>query len=184
MVVVRWPDEEATRQRLRAAGVPRLLLVDAGAPPPTVTDDLEDWIREPAAEIDLDARAAAVDRRARARSRSPGDDAPAIDGDGVVRFGDRWDSLPPIEARLATALLRRGGAVVGRDALIRAGWPHGTASRNALDVHVLRLRRRLAPLALAIRTVRSRGYLLEPEDRDPAPPASPSDRRQETVRDA
>jgi DNA-binding response OmpR family regulator len=28
-------------------------------------------------------------------------------------------------------------------------------------VHMLRLRRRLSPLALAIRTVRSRGYLLE-----------------------
>ena len=33
--------------------------------------------------------------------------------------------------------------------------------RNALDVHVLRLRRRIAPLALSIKTVRSRGYLLE-----------------------
>jgi DNA-binding response OmpR family regulator len=30
-----------------------------------------------------------------------------------------------------------------------------------LDVHVVRLRRRIAPLGLAIRTVRSRGYLLE-----------------------
>jgi hypothetical protein len=31
-------------------------------------------------------------------------------------------------------------------------------------VHVLRLRRRLSPLRLAIRTVRSRGYLLERAD--------------------
>jgi len=30
-----------------------------------------------------------------------------------------------------------------------------------LDVHIVRLRRRLAPLGLVIRTVRSRGYLLE-----------------------
>ena len=52
-------------------------------------------------------------------------------------------------------------AVVSRDALARAGWPEGAPGRNALDVHVLRLRRRLAPLGLAIRTVRSRGYLLE-----------------------
>ena len=43
-----------------------------------------------------------------------------------------------------------------------AGWPGGTPGRNALDVHVLRLRRRLEPVRLAIRTVRSRGYLLEP----------------------
>ena len=55
------------------------------------------------------------------------------------------------------ALLDRYGAVVSRDALARAGWPAGAPGRNALDVHMLRLRRRLGPLALAIRTVRSRG---------------------------
>ncbi|HEX2272971.1 MAG TPA: helix-turn-helix domain-containing protein, partial [Acidimicrobiales bacterium] len=47
--------------------------------------------------------------------------------------------------------------------LIRAVWPGQAPGRNALDVHILRLRRRLRPLGLAIRTVRSRGYLLEPE---------------------
>jgi DNA-binding response OmpR family regulator len=36
-------------------------------------------------------------------------------------------------------------------------------------VHVLRLRRRLAPVALAIRTVRSRGYLLEACSREGQP---------------
>jgi DNA-binding response OmpR family regulator len=50
---------------------------------------------------------------------------------------------------------------VSREALAKAGWPDGAPGRNALDVHVLRLRRRLALVGLAIRTVRSRGYLLE-----------------------
>jgi len=59
-------------------------------------------------------------------------------------------------------MLERFGAVVSRESLGRAGWPDGAPGRNALDVHVLRLRRRLAPVHLAIRTVRSRGYLLEP----------------------
>jgi DNA-binding response OmpR family regulator len=36
--------------------------------------------------------------------------------------------------------------------------------RNALDVHVLHLRRRVAPLGLQIVTVRARGYLLETTD--------------------
>jgi DNA-binding winged helix-turn-helix (wHTH) protein len=58
-------------------------------------------------------------------------------------------------------MLERYGAVVSREALSRAGWPQGAPGRNALDVHVLRLRRRLAPIGLVIRTVRSRGYLLE-----------------------
>jgi two-component system, OmpR family, response regulator len=65
---------------------------------------------------------------------------------------------------LTAALLERFGAVVSRDLLARSGWPGGSPGRNALDVHVLRLRRRLAPLRLAIRTVRSRGYLLERAD--------------------
>ena len=66
-----------------------------------------------------------------------------------------------MEARLTEALIGRFGAVVSRDALARAGWPGGAPGRNALDVHVLRLRRRLDGLGLVIRTVRSRGYLLE-----------------------
>ena len=82
----------------------------------------------------------------------------------MLRVGDRWVSLPPVEARLTEALLDRFGAVVSRDALARSGWPGGSPGRNALDVHVLRLRRRLSPLQLAIRTVRSRGYLLERSD--------------------
>ena len=59
------------------------------------------------------------------------------------------------------ALVERFGAVVSRDHLARAGWPSGAPGRNALDVHVLRLRRRIATVGLVIRTVRSRGYLLE-----------------------
>ena len=42
-----------------------------------------------------------------------------------------------------------------------ASWPSGVPTRNALDVHVLRLRRRIAPVGLEIRTVRSRGYLMQ-----------------------
>jgi DNA-binding response OmpR family regulator len=85
-----------------------------------------------------------------------------LDDDGVLRLGSAWVSLPPVEARLTSAFLQRLGLVVSRDALARAGWPDGAPGRNALDVHVLRLRRRLSPVSLVIRTVRSRGYLLEP----------------------
>lgn len=154
---MRWPSEEPTRARLHAAGVPRVLLVEGMAPPPALADELEDWIRVPADEVDLHARVDAIERRARAR----GSASPTLDGDGVLRYAGAWVPLPPVEARLTGALIERTGAVVSRDALARAGWPEGSPGRNALDVHVLRLRRRLAPLGLAIRTVRSRGYLLE-----------------------
>jgi DNA-binding response OmpR family regulator len=157
VVLVRWPRDEDDRARLRDAGIPRMLLVDGEAPPPEIGDELEDWIRVPADEVDLHARVEALERRARARTG----DLPDLDDDGVLRYAGEWVPLPPVEARLTSALLERCGAVVSRDALGRAGWPDGVPGRNALDVHVLRLRRRLAPLGLAIRTVRSRGYLLE-----------------------
>jgi hypothetical protein len=158
VVLVRWPVEQDRRDELRREGRPRLLLLEDGAAPPVPdVDDVEDWSRVPAGEVDLRARVEGLRRRAASRR----DPAPALDDDGVLRLGDRWVSLPPVEARLTAALLDRYGAVVSRDALARAGWPTGAPGRNALDVHVLRLRRRLSPLALAIRTVRSRGYLLE-----------------------
>ena len=111
----------------------------------------------PADEVDLHARVEMLDRRLarRDRWRCPISTMTACCGSAG------WVPLPPVEARLTAALLDRFGAVVSRDALGRAGWPDGAPGRNALDVHVLRLRRRLAPLGLAIRTVRARGYLLE-----------------------
>lgn len=137
--------------------MPRLLLVDPGEPPPQSADDLEDWVRVPADEVDLHARVENLNRRARNRTEV----RPALDDDGVLRVNGTWVSLPPVEARLTGALLGRFGSVVSRDSLSTSGWPEGAPGRNALDVHVLRLRRRIAPLGLTIRTVRSRGYLLE-----------------------
>jgi DNA-binding response OmpR family regulator len=158
VVLVRWPVERDRRDELAENGRPRLLLVEEG-PPPVALDCLEDWLRVPAADVDLQARLDGL----RTRLDQHGDDEPVLDENGVLRRGDRWVSLPPVEARLMAALLERRGAVAGREGLARAGWPDGAPGRNALDVHVLRLRRRLVAVQLAIRTVRSRGYLLESE---------------------
>jgi hypothetical protein len=161
VVLVRWPAEGRRRERLRAEGRPRLLLVEGGSPPPPPGEsDLEDWIRVPADDADVRHRLAGLE--ARLLARADGTPAPVLDDDGVLRLGSAWVSLPPVEARLTSAFLQRLGLVVSRDALARAGWPDGAPGRNALDVHVLRLRRRLSPVSLVIRTVRSRGYLLEP----------------------
>lgn len=155
--LLRWPHERDRRAELAEQGRARLLLVEGDAAPPEVVDLLEDWIRVPAAETDVAVRVSALAARA-----GGVDPRPELDGDGLLRVGGRWVSLPPVEARLVGALLGRYRAVVSREALARAGWPQGAPGRNALDVHVLRLRRRVAALGLAIRTVRSRGYLLEP----------------------
>jgi DNA-binding response OmpR family regulator len=158
ITLIRWPAEADRLPDLRSARVPRLLLVDEGSPPPVIEDDYEDWIRVPAPEQDLRARVEGLSRRASAA----GEGSPEIDEYGVVRYNGAHTAVPPVEARLAELLIERFGAVVGRPELSEAGWPGGHANRNALDVHVLRLRRRLAEAGLSIRTVRARGYLLEP----------------------
>ncbi|MCX7620104.1 MAG: winged helix-turn-helix domain-containing protein [Acidimicrobiales bacterium] len=159
--VLRWPADADRRLRLAHIGQPRLLVVDPDATPPASSDCLEDWIRAPASEVDLQARIEGLRRRHRHHRISVRTERPALDTDGVLRFDGRWVSLPPVEARLMRALVARFGAVVSREHLTRAGWPDGSPGRNALDVHVLRLRRRIEPIGLVIKTVRSRGYLLE-----------------------
>ena len=157
VVLVRWPAESERRARLLETGTPRLLLVEEGLAPPSPGDCMEDWIRVPADDGDVRHRVEGIALRA---SHHVGE-VPDLDHDGVLRFASAWVSLPPVEARLTRALLDRYGAVVGRDALAKSGWPEGAPGRNALDVHVLRLRRRLTTVGLSIKTVRSRGYLLE-----------------------
>ena len=153
---MRWPEEEIRLQQLRAARAPRLLLLDAESAPPESADCLEDWIRLPACDRDVGARAATL--AARAEAQTP----PEVDGDGLLRRSGRWVALSTVEAALAVTLISRFGAVVRRDILTRRAWPNGApSSSNALDVTMLRLRRRIAPLGIEVRTVRSRGYLMQ-----------------------
>jgi len=58
-------------------------------------------------------------------------------------------------------LIESFGAVVGRETLAEAGWPGSAPSANNLDVAMARLRRELTAVGLRIRTVRSRGYVLD-----------------------
>ena len=159
VTLIRWPSESARREQLTLQSAPRLLMVEDGHPPPATEDCLEDWIRVPAPDTDVQLRLETLLSRAARHTPATG---PELDADGVLRCGPAWVPLPPVEARLTRAMLERFGAVVSRETLARSGWPNGAPGRNALDVHVLRLRRRLAAVGLVIRTVRSRGYLMEP----------------------
>ncbi len=156
--LVQWPSDEERLSQLRRDEVPRLVLVPEGLAPPLTADVLEDWIRLPAGDDDIRSRVRVLTDRA---TSANGARVPQLDENGLLRVGGRWVSLPPVEHRLMVVLLDRYRAVVSREAMARAGWPDGMPGRNVLDVHIVRLRRRLAPLGLAIRTVRSRGYLLE-----------------------
>lgn len=132
-------------------------MVAGEAVPPVPADCLEDWVRVGTPDLDVRARVGALMARADEHRR----EAPLLDGDGVLRFSEQWVALPPVEARLAGQLVERFGLVVSRESLSRAGWPGMPTGRNALDVHILRLRRRIQSVGLSIRTVRSRGYLME-----------------------
>ena len=158
VAIIPWPDGEGMRDEARALGRPRLLVIADDAPPPIVLDSLEDWVRASARPEDRAARLALLEARGVRAQRI----VPELDPDGVLHFGDRWAPLPPLEARIVEAMLAKFGKVVSRRELTKAGWPEANPGRNSLDVHVLRLRRRLEPIELAIRTVRARGYVLEP----------------------
>lgn len=161
--LVRWPGDQIRLDQVRRSGSARLVLVPAGIVPPVADDVLEDWIRLPASDEDIRFRVRVLSERAQSDRVQipPASPEPLLDESGLLRFRGRWAPLPPVEFRLTAAMLDRYNAVVSRDSLSRAGWPNGVPGRNVLDVHIVRLRRRLAPLDLAIRTVRSRGYLLE-----------------------
>ena len=71
VVRLHWPEDAGRRADLHRRGVPRLLLVPAGEPPPHDVDVLEDWAREGAAEIDVAAREVTLALRAARLRRAP-----------------------------------------------------------------------------------------------------------------
>ncbi|HEX8779622.1 MAG TPA: winged helix-turn-helix domain-containing protein [Nocardioides sp.] len=160
VALIHWPAEADRREALGAAGQPRLLLIGPDEPPPLVHDDLEDWIRTPADPIEVEARVATLAGRA-AVATTP---APTVDTDGIVRWRGKWVSVPPIEARIMSALIDQCGEVAHRSDLIAAAWPRGVESDRVLDSRIKLLRRRLAPLGLYVRTVRGLGFLLDVGD--------------------
>jgi DNA-binding response OmpR family regulator len=133
-----------------------LFLVDAGVEPPPCPDPLEDWIRLPFGGQEFDLRWQALKERARSRPFRP-----HLDGHGRLIRDGAWVALSPIEERLLRSMIEHLGDVLTEDELRRAAWPEEQATSTALRIQVSRLRRRIAPLRLNLRTVRGRGYVLE-----------------------
>lgn len=86
---------------------------------------------------------------------------PTLDEYGLLWQGDVWIALSPTEARLTEAFLARPGKVLSRRVLGAAGWPQGVPNARAVDSRIKALRKRLAPLAVRIHTVRGHGYLAD-----------------------
>ncbi len=141
-----------------AAGKPRLLLVEPDADPPITTDPYEDWVRLPAHERDIAARVLGLSGRL-----SP--PKPLVDENNRLLFSGQWVALSPIEARMAAVLVEQFGTVVSTQEICDRGWEGicepDKPSETALRVHLTRLRKRIAPLGLELRTVRLKGSVLQ-----------------------
>lgn len=86
----------------------------------------------------------------------------SLDSFGVLRRGDFWVVLPPLEAKVLARLLASAGEVVTTADLCQAVWPGRqiAPNRRPLSVLVFRLRRRIESVELTITTIRSHGFLL------------------------
>jgi DNA-binding response OmpR family regulator len=154
IVVLRWPLELAGLAAARADRVPRLLVVEGDDEPPADWDPLEDWVRLPANSRDVAVRVAALRRRA-----VSSDCRPSVDGFDRLIYDGRWVSLSPNDYKLIQPLVEHFNDVVPYEnvaALLTDGKAAGSAGR----VRLTRLRRRIEPLGLEIRTVRPHGLAL------------------------
>lgn len=157
VVVLRWPDEQDQLLRLAKQRRPRLLLVESKADPPLSDDPLEDWIRLPTEDRDIKARLSRLESRAATVIA-----APILDRHSRLLYGDKWVSLSPIEARLAASFVDGFMSLVTDKVLVSRAWPEGLPSRSALRVHLHRLRKRIEPLGLIVRSVPRHGWVLQP----------------------
>ena len=161
---------------LRAAGHPvpiiilsakgnledRLRGLDAGA---------DDYLAKPYSILEVVARLRTITRRAQPILAAPVQVADLIWDPArrsVARGGKRIE-LTPKEYALMVLLLEHAGRVVPRSQLVKAVWGlEGAVDANAVDVQILRLRRKVDdpfPLKL-IHTLRGVGLVLEPREAD------------------
>jgi hypothetical protein len=155
-----WPEQEDRRAQLAATRTPRLLLLAPGCPPPTLLDELEDWVRDPIDSDELDARLAELARRSGFTETAPEPDV--LLDDGILRVGDAWASIPEAQWPIVQLLIDRRDSVVADheilEAYSKAGIP---AEARAVKSMMWRLGRRMATVGIDLHKVRGRGYLVE-----------------------
>ena len=124
----------------------------------------DDYLAKPFAMAELGARVRALLRRAQMRS-SPRITHGPLSMDKAARraylAGEQLD-LAAREWAVLEVLLQKVEKIVSKDSIINwvAGWD-GELSPNAVEVYISRLRAKLEPAGIHIRTVRGFGYMLE-----------------------
>lgn len=159
--------EVLKRLRARRSKVPVMILTVKDAVEDRVTGlDLgaDDYLTKPFELSELEARVRALIRRANANASSDLLHGP-LRLDTVGRrlfFNGAPVDLSARELSVVELLLLREGRVVTKQQIADHlyGW-EDTSSSNAVEVFVYRLRRKLEPSSVDIRTVRGMGYLIE-----------------------
>jgi DNA-binding response OmpR family regulator len=163
-------DGLALIQRLRAAGnrVPVMVLTARGGMEDTVRGldaGADDYLAKPFRLPEVLARMRALTRRSHALASSRIEHGALVLDTRSHRAeiaGEALD-LTNREWAILEQLLMMSPAVVSKDRLVQslAGWDKDITP-NAIEVHVSRLRAKIAPARVVIRTVRGIGYRVDP----------------------
>ena len=124
----------------------------------------DDYMTKPFEVAELEARVRVLLRRQSGlRSASISFGPLELDTSSqTLSAGGRPLDVPARELQLIETLLRRAGAVVSKQAIIESLADFDDdLSANAVEQYVSRLRRKLAPHGLTIRTARGLGYYLD-----------------------
>lgn len=153
--------------RARKNPVPILVLTARGAPDERVAGlDLgaDDYMVKPFDVREFEARVRSILRRQAGHHLSEIQIGPLVFDMAARRFrsGGEEIDLPARELALLELFFLRAGRVVGKDAIVQSLTTlDDSLSDNAIEQYVSRLRRRLQPHGLMLRTARGLGYMLE-----------------------
>lgn len=163
--------EVLKRLRKRGNRLPVLILTARDAIEDRVAgldSGADDYLPKPFNIVELQARLRALVRRHLVGSASmnlvlgklsfdPSTQQAVLDGAEI--------ELSPRERAVLLSLLYRAGKVVSKQNLTSAiSSPDARVGSNAVEVYVHRLRKKLEPAGIIIRTVRGLGYLIEASD--------------------
>jgi len=164
--------EVLKRLRKRGSHLPVMILTAREAIADRVTgldSGADDYLPKPFAVAELQARLRALVRRHHGGAAAARMELGKLRFDTATRqvfLGDEEIELSSREREVLSSLLHKAGKVISKHALISAisSWD-ATVGSNAIEVYVHRLRKKLEPAGITIRTVRGLGYLIESVDR-------------------